>query len=177
MFSNEQINLDHLPDFDLVNYEKLSEKSPIEQLISWSITYAIVGVIFVAMSIILSLPTELIISAWTIYLVLMGLTAFYIFASHEKRGVAVRENDILYRRGLFWRNTTIIPFNRIQHIESQQGPIERKLSLSTLKIFTAGGLSSDLQVSGLSSYRASQIRQLILSKTTSETDTAESTHE
>jgi hypothetical protein len=80
-------------------------------------------------------------------------------------GIALREHDLLLKRGVFWHKTIAVPFNRIQHIETHRNPAERKLVLSTLKLFTAGGAGADLSISGLKLERASQLRQFILSKT------------
>ena len=67
----------------------------------------------------------------------------------------------------------MIPFNRIQHIETVRGPIERLLGLATIKIFSAGGLSSDLSISGLEAERATRLKRIILNKANSENDTAD----
>ena len=42
MFSNEQIDIDVLPDFTQVDYKKMDKNAPFEQLIGWGITFAIV---------------------------------------------------------------------------------------------------------------------------------------
>jgi uncharacterized protein len=168
MISNEQVDIDLLPNFICVDYEPMAEKAPWEALIGWLITYTILLTVAVVFMTLLTFPTEVILSFFAGLLVLVSWTTYVIFAGHKKRGLAVREHDILYKRGLIWRAVTIIPFNRIQHIESHRGPIERKLGLATLKIYTAGGASSDIAMSGLTAHRASQLRELILNKTSSE---------
>ncbi|GAB3001164.1 PH domain-containing protein [Psychrosphaera aestuarii] len=168
MFSNEQLDIDFLPDFNVVDYQMMDPKSPIEQLIGWLITFFIVAAVLVTGWLVLGIPNDIILYITGAFAAVIVWVVYYIFASHKQRGIALREQDILYRRGLIWRTTTIIPFNRIQHIETQRGIFERKLGLATIKIFSAGGLSSDLVIHGLSVYRASQIRQLILEKANSE---------
>ena len=168
MFSNEQIDIDALPDFTQVEYKKMDKNAPIEQLLGWGITFAIVYTVLIAAWLVLNIPNEVALYIGLGLLAIMAWIVYYIFASHKQRGIALREQDILYKRGLIWRTTTIVPFNRIQHIETQRGLFERKLGLATVKIFSAGGLSSDLVISGLSVLRASQLRQIILDKTNSE---------
>ena len=168
MISNEQVDIDLLPNFISVDYEPMAAKAPWEALIGWLITYAILLTVAVVFMTILTVPIDVILYFLVGLFVLVSWTSYVIFAGHKKRGLAVRELDILYKRGLIWRAVTIIPFNRIQHIESHRGPIERKLGLATLKIYTAGGASSDIAMSGLSAHRASQLRELILNKTSSE---------
>lgn len=82
--------------------------------------------------------------------------------------MALREKDIIFTQGLFWRQSTLLPFNRVQHIEIHRNPIERKLGLSCLRIFTAGGSGVDLHIRGLENERAEKIKQFILEKSKKE---------
>jgi membrane protein YdbS with pleckstrin-like domain len=67
----------------------------------------------------------------------------------KKRKYAVREKDISYKKGVLFRSMTTVPFNRIQHLEIDEGPISRFLGLVSLSVFTAGDSSDDLKISGL----------------------------
>jgi uncharacterized protein len=80
----------------------------------------------------------------------------------RKRGWAVREHDLIYRSGVIWRKTVIVPFARIQHVETSSGPIERAFDLMRVKCFTAGGMMTDLSVEGLDQASANQVRQYLL---------------
>ena len=82
----------------------------------------------------------------------------------KKRKYAVREKDISYKKGVFFRSLTTVPFNRIQHIEIDQGPIARYFGLVSLSVFTAGDSSDDLKVSGLLKEEAIQIKEFISTK-------------
>jgi len=53
----------------------------------------------------------------------------------------------------------------VQHLRIDQGPIERKFNLSRLKIFTAGGNSSDLSIPGLDPITSNKLKQFIVAKT------------
>ena len=55
----------------------------------------------------------------------------------------VREHDLLVQRGVLFRRWSSIPFTRIQHVDTRQGPMERMLGLSRLMVFTAAGMSAD----------------------------------
>lgn len=87
------------------------------------------------------------------------------FISVPRMGYAVRDRDLVYRSGVFWRSVTAVPFNRIQHVETSSSPLDRRFSLATLKLFTAGGSGGDLKIDGLHSERAEQLRALVLDKT------------
>jgi len=77
----------------------------------------------------------------------------------------MRQNDIIFKTGLLWQKEIALPFNRVQHCEVAQGPIERIFNLSELKVFTAGGASSDLNIPGLSPEEAKSMKEFIVNKT------------
>jgi uncharacterized protein len=80
----------------------------------------------------------------------------------RRRGWALREHDLIYRAGVIWRKTVILPFARIQHVETASGPVERLFGLMRLKCFTAGGAMTDLTVEGLDMASARRVRQYLL---------------
>lgn len=96
-------------------------------------------------------------------LFLAGLVMFTKF-SFQKKGYAFREHDAIYKSGLISETTTIIPFNRVQHVALHQGFISRKLGLASVELFTAGGSSSDLEIPGLLLADAQIIKNLVSQK-------------
>lgn len=96
--------------------------------------------------------------------VIIVLSFIGIYKGYSRRSYALREKDITYKKGWLFYSTTTIPFNRIQHSEVAQGPLERSYKLSTLKIYTAGGSSSDLSVPGLEADEAQKLRDFIAKK-------------
>jgi len=92
------------------------------------------------------------------------LSILYAHFSFFKKKYALRSKDVLYKRGLFWQKLTIAPFNRVQHVQINQGPVDRAFDLAKLKIFTAGGSSSDLQIPGLNVDEANKLKDYILIK-------------
>jgi len=96
---------------------------------------------------------------------LWGLNILVTVKAFPKKQYALRERDIIYTKGLLWWERTSIPFNRIQHAELKQGPVDRMFKLHSLKIFTAGGQSSDLVIPGLREDTASRLKEFVLGKT------------
>lgn len=78
------------------------------------------------------------------------------------KGYALREHDISYRCGLFFKKSITQPILRIQHIELKRGPIERKIGLATLQVFSAGGVMHTFEIPGLPLSTAKSLRQFIL---------------
>jgi len=83
----------------------------------------------------------------------------------KHKSYAIRERDLVYNEGYIWRSSTVVPFNRVQHCEVSQGPVERLFGLSELKVFTAGGSSSDISIPGLKPDTAERLKEYIVIKT------------
>lgn len=97
-------------------------------------------------------------------LILWLIHSLFIIAAFKKKKYCIRQKDLVYSKGLIWSKRTTIPFNRIQHAEVKQGPIERIFKLHNLKVFTAGGNSSDLSIPGLTEDQATKIKEFILNQ-------------
>jgi len=105
-------------------------------------------------------------SIW-LYIALIVIFFFIFFIKQigfKRRKYLVRNKDISYKNGLFLMKTTTVPFNRIQHIEINQGPFSRFFDLATLSIFTAGNSSHDLKIRGIKISEAEKIKEFISSK-------------
>lgn len=74
---------------------------------------------------------------------------------------SVRDHDLLVERGVLVRRKSSIPHNRIQHVDTQQGPIERVFGLSSVAVYTAAGMSADGSIPGLATAQAELIRDAL----------------
>ena len=98
------------------------------------------------------------------YLIAAGIvliSAFLVVITKlgfPRKGYLVREKDVSYQRGLITYSVTSVPLNRIQHVELSQGVLAKMLDLSAVKIYTAGGTSSDLAIPGLHAEEARKLK-------------------
>jgi len=169
-FTNKQVEINDLPQIETLHLTSLHKDYFTAKLLGtvifWLFVILIVGAgIFIRDE---NIPFNLeIIGPVAIgMIVIFRLTTLYL--GFKRKKYALREKDILYQSGLFWRSNTVIPFNRIQHAEVTQGPIERLFNLSVLRIFTAGGSSSDINIPGIQPQTANDIKEFILGKTSSD---------
>jgi hypothetical protein len=77
--------------------------------------------------------------------VVLGLTAFvyillwiWVGLYYESMSYELREDEINWKRGIWFRTTGIVPYNRITNLDVRQGPLMRALGISSLAIQTAG---------------------------------------
>ncbi|MFD2841499.1 PH domain-containing protein [Populibacterium corticicola] len=72
----------------------------------------------------------------------------------------VREDEILVRRGALSRSTTAMPYGRIQRVDTEEGPIDRRYGLAQITFSSAG--AGDLTIDGLPAQRAQALRDEVL---------------
>lgn len=112
-------------------------------------------------------------TAIIISVIMLVLTLVISRISFKNKGYAFRTHDVIYRSGALALTTTIIPYNRVQHVAVHEGFISRKLGLAAVEVFTAGGNSSDVKIPGMDKQHAEKIKQLLMGKVLNEeTDAA-----
>jgi membrane protein YdbS with pleckstrin-like domain len=165
-FSNETLSISDLPKFETVSLQPLQKKY--FKVIAFNI---LVFTIFLFSGI--SIAYTMFIEEFTVMtgvvvigfpMVLITIILFSARLGFRKKGYAFRTHDAIYKSGIIVESTTIIPFNRVQHVALHQGFISRKLGLATIELFTAGGSTSDLQIPGLLLADAQKIKELIAKK-------------
>ena len=77
-------------------------------------------------------------------------------------GYAERAEDLLVKRGVMFRRTSVIPYGRMQYVEVTAGPFERAFGLATVQMHTAAA-ASDARVPGLSAGEAERLRDQLTS--------------
>ncbi len=79
----------------------------------------------------------------------------------QARGYHMSDDRLRVVRGLLWRSDTVVPFGRVQHIDVDQGPIERFFDIATLTLHTAGSHNASVHLPGLNHTIATEIREEI----------------
>ena len=169
-FSNVQLEIDDLPKLEDQKFNGLHTNYLTVVLIFR------VLVIFILLGGVAALSTEDMQAALWLgagVLVFGGLFISAGYFGFYKKGYALREHDVSYKRGLIFHSTTVVPLNRIQHSELVRGPLDRLFGLSSVKIYTAGGSMSDITIPGLGLEVAEKIRNYITSKIQDQEDAGE----
>ena len=164
MFENVEIPVEELPRADALEWQPLDPAYRKRLLVDRLIT---IGFVVVGATLAAILPGFEPIRALLLFggaTLVAAAMLVWPFVAVPRMGYAVRDKDLVYRSGVFWRSVTAVPFNRIQHVETSSSPLDRRFSLATLKLFTAGGSGGDLRIDGLHSERAEQLRALVLAK-------------
>ena len=57
---------------------------------------------------------------------------------YDTMAYELHDDELRWRRGVWFRTTGIVPYNRITNLDLRQGPVMRWLGISTIAIQTAG---------------------------------------
>ncbi len=61
----------------------------------------------------------------------------------------IRDDSLYLERGVLTKVKTVVPFVRIQHVDTKRSPIERLIGLASTIVYTAGSRGADVSVPGL----------------------------
>lgn len=162
-FKNNSVDLASLPKFEEAEFHPVLKQYLVKRIIISSISVLIFS------------------GAWTAFWFynnnfsfllpglgfLLLLWAFRLWNNiklQQNLGFALREKDILFRRGFFVSRITVVPFNRIQHASISRDVLDKMLGIASLEVFTAGGSGSDIQIPGLPPELAKSLKESLAVK-------------
>lgn len=170
LFLNNPVDISRLPVADQVDWQPLHPKTRVVALLTGLFPLVGMGAIMT----LLHYADVQWADAWledpvmqAALLLTAGLLALNLVRQQvaiSYRDYALREHDVQYRRGIFFRQRTAVPINRIQHVEVMSGPLERYFALARLKLYTAGTGFGDLTIRGLHHETATRMRRYLLSR-------------
>lgn len=164
-FSNFQLDTASLPKFEEVKLHPISKKYLIKLQVATSIS-----LLFFIAGLIVAFyfsPAEIRPYLWAglvLLVLIFGWSFFNNLMYVKKSGYALREQDIIFKRGFLFERTTVVPFNRIQHVSVERSFLDKMLNIATLKVFTAGGSGSDISVPGIVPDTATALKEEISSR-------------
>ncbi|MBY6015370.1 PH domain-containing protein [Qipengyuania gaetbuli] len=127
----------------------------------------LVAAIFAAFLFIGASIAEMAIPGWTgivwvpALLVILYVVIWLPMRRFAARGYSLAEERLRVVRGVLFRSDTVVPFGRVQHIDVDQGPLERAFHLATLTVHTAGSHNASVSLPGLAHEDAVAMREEI----------------
>lgn len=158
LLENLNISSDDLPSLEPSKFERLEQDYLYMRLTSRGLFFLIIAGILTILVFTTEVPAWMYFLPWLVLFILSVLVELKGFGI---KGFAIRDKDVSYRSGWIWFSMTSVPFNRIQHCEVSQGPLGRLFDLASVKVYTAGGSSSDLVIKGLQQEKAHRLRDYI----------------
>jgi uncharacterized protein len=101
---------------------------------------------------------------WVALAVVLVISAIaLVIAPRRARsiGYRLRDDDLLFRRGIMFQRFVSVPYGRMQLIDINRGPVSRMLGLADLKFVTAAA-STGVMVPGLPEPEAAELRDRLV---------------
>ncbi|MCZ7384681.1 MAG: PH domain-containing protein [Candidatus Methanoperedens sp.] len=112
-------------------------------------------------------PFTLILGFLIPILAILIFVSYWIPKYYDTMLYKLTQNELIWRRGVWFRNTGIVPYNRITNIDIVQGPVSRNLGIASIKIQTAGysgpangGRIAEITIEGMEQFE--DLRELIM---------------
>lgn len=101
-------------------------------------------------------------------LAILIFVSYWIPKYYDTMLYKLTQNEIVWRRGVWFKNTGIVPYNRITNIDIVQGPVSRSFGIASIKIQTAGysgpsgggGMLAEIRIEGMEQFE--DLRELIM---------------
>jgi len=104
---------------------------------------------------------------WFVHLIVgavvlvMLVNAVLAFRRVRAIGYVLREDDLLFRRGIMFERIIAVPYGRLQLVDVTRGPLLRSLGLATLKFVTASA-ATGVNLPGLPEAEAEALRDRLV---------------
>lgn len=98
----------------------------------------------------------------TVGVAVVGVVAVGVvpFVRYARWRYALRQHDLWIRQGLFTVTVSVIPYRRLQFVDTRQGPLDRMFGLSQLVVHTAA-LGTAGRLPGLDADHAERLRETL----------------
>ncbi|MEO8000823.1 MAG: PH domain-containing protein [Arenimonas sp.] len=102
--------------------------------------------------------------ALALALMVASAAAFVAFKRWRNTYWKLDDEALHVRRGKMWFKQICLPRSRVQHLDFERGPLERRYGLATLVVHTAGSHERALRQSGLLLADAEYLRDALVPK-------------
>jgi len=76
-------------------------------------------------------------------------------------GYQLREDDLVFRRGILWQRMVAVPYGRMQLVDITHGPLDRLFNIAQLKLVTAAA-TTGVTIPGLTQAAAERLRDTLI---------------
>jgi membrane protein YdbS with pleckstrin-like domain len=98
----------------------------------------LVVVVYAPLALLTAVPLLVTVAIAVLIVVVLALFLAWMLLYYASMEYELRDDELSWRRGVWFRRTGIVPYSRITNIDIRQGPVMRALGISNLAIQTAG---------------------------------------
>lgn len=140
-------------------WHQISPRYVTSQFVQYGITLAIVVVAVLVVALVLH-------QSWAWIpggIITVGILFTLVILPRQARaiGYMLREDDIVFRKGILWQRIIAVPYGRMQLVDITHGPLDRAFGVSQLKMVTAAA-TTGVQIPGLTQGAAESLRDTLI---------------
>lgn len=127
------------------------------------VTSGIFLVVFLTLTMLLSLPTGLVVL--TLVVLAAGVVVGWgaIERNAQRWGYAEADEELYIKHGALFRRLAVVPYGRMQYVDVQSGPVEQLFKIASVHLHTASPGTSAL-IPGLPADEAARLRDRLTSQ-------------
>lgn len=165
-YENPIIPYDDMPQYAKVVLEPVEKAYKKVLYINWAIVYTILILITALLFIFIKkMQINWLMAVVALLIIsLITITIAAIEIGFKNKAWALREKDIIFKKGWLFQSTHIVPFIKVQHCVMHSGPISRRYGLASIKLMTAASQNIDISINGLKQETAEQLKVFIMEK-------------
>lgn len=160
-YNNPLIPTSDIPQYQEIPLQRVEPAYKKVLWFNWTIAYLFIT----GLTVLIFIVNDELHKVWVITLtalVLMGSIALVIASieiGFKNRSWALRDKDIIFKKGWLFQSTHIVPFTKVQHCILKTGPVGRRYNLASLRFMTAASHQRDISINGLSLEDAEKIKE------------------
>ena len=141
-------------------WQRISPRLATARLATGAVAALVVVVVLVVLAalltwwIALGLLLVAVVEAWEWWLVPRQVRAW---------GYAERDDDLLVVRGIMFRSLVVVPYGRLQFVDVEAGPVDRRFGIAKVQLHTASP-GSDAAIPGLPPEEAARLRDRLAAR-------------
>ncbi|PRY16032.1 PH domain-containing protein [Kineococcus rhizosphaerae] len=134
----------------------------------WATAQRLVGAIVAAVLVVVAVVLAVLVTpwVWTALVVVVPLWLWdFVWDGRRVKawGYAERDDDLLVVKGIMFRSLVVVPYGRLQYVDVEAGPVDRRFGLATVQLHTASS-DTDAAIPGLRPEEAARLRDRLAAR-------------
>lgn len=143
-----------------ITWDRVSSRLITARLVVVVIT---LGVPLVACAVVAALVTSWVWIPTGVLVVLLVWAVLLVPRQVRAMGYAERDDDLLIRKGILFRQLVVVPYGRMQFVDVEAGPLDRRLDIAKVQLHTAAA-TTDAVIPGLPPDEAGRLRDRLTAR-------------
>ncbi|WP_432561606.1 PH domain-containing protein [Kineococcus sp. SYSU DK003] len=134
----------------------------------WATAQRLVGAIVFGVLAVVAAVLAVLLTPW-IWLALVLIVPLwlwdYLWSGRQVQawGYAERDDDLLVVKGILFRSLVVVPYGRLQYVDVEAGPVDRKFGIAKVQLHTASS-DTDAAIPGLPPEEAARLRDRLAAR-------------